>query len=193
MAPVVVMAMLYSREIIYFWTGNGAAAAWAENVFPLFVLGNALLAVGAFQSYLQYANGDISLNVKYNTVTTVISVPAIYYFAVKYGAVGAGGVWVAFRLVTLVFWTHFVHRLLAPGVHVKWMLVDVLAPSVLSAAFLFCVFFASDRYFPDDLLGALIYSGFLVLVAVALSCLVGFYKESKAFYGEFLERRGKVL
>jgi O-antigen/teichoic acid export membrane protein len=132
-APVTLVLALFPSEIIVLWTGNADAADWVEPVLPLFVLGNGLLAVGAFQYYLQFAHGKIGLHVKYNTVSAAISVPLIIYAAANHGVIGVGYVWLGFRVLSLLIWTPYVHKVFAPGVHLKWLFFDVL-PAVLVAA-----------------------------------------------------------
>ena len=149
-APVTLVISSFSEEVILIWTGDKSAASWAKPILPLFVLGNGLLAIGAFQYYLQYAHGKLRQHVVYNTISGGVAVPLIAYAAFYHGPIGVGWVWLALRFISLCAWTPYVHSLLAPGIHRKWIFIDVLPGVLISLAFqfLFSSLFADK--FPDS-------------------------------------------
>lgn len=118
--------VLYGESLVFAWTGNTAAAAWSADVLYWFALGHALLAITAFQFYLQTATGELRLHVVGSTLSALIQVPALYYGAIHYGAVGAGIAWCAVRFLFFAFWIPVVHRSVAPGMHGRWLAGDVL-------------------------------------------------------------------
>ena len=126
---------LYAEPLIYAWTGDREAAAWGSKVLIWFALGNGILALSAFQYYLQNAFGQLRLHVIGSTISALIQVPIIYYAAVNYGAEGAGIAWFSFRLVWFLWWTPIVHSRFVPGFHLSWMLRDIL-PIVITAVVL---------------------------------------------------------
>lgn len=123
---VALMIGLYAEPLIYAWTGDREAANWGAEVLIWFALGNGVLAIGAFQYYLQSAFGQLRLHVIGSTISAVIQVPLIYYAAVNYGAVGAGVAWFSFRVVWFLWWTPIVHSRFVPGFHLSWLLKDLL-------------------------------------------------------------------
>jgi len=123
---VALMIGLYAEQILFAWTGDRAAAAWGGNVLIWFALGNGILAIGAFQYYLQNAFGQLRLHVIGSTVSALIQLPIIYYAAVNYGAQGAGIAWFCFRLIWFLCWTPIVHRRYVRGFHFIWMRDDIL-------------------------------------------------------------------
>ncbi|MBV1916142.1 MAG: oligosaccharide flippase family protein [Pseudomonadales bacterium] len=117
---------LYAEQILFAWTGDRAAAAWGDDVLIWFALGNGILAIGAFQYYLQNAFGYLKLHVIGSTVSAVIQLPIIYFSAVHYGALGAGIAWFWLRLIWFLCWTPIVHRRFIPGFHLEWLRNDIL-------------------------------------------------------------------
>jgi O-antigen/teichoic acid export membrane protein len=118
---VALMIGLYAEPLLYAWTGDREAANWGAEVLLWFALGNGVLAIGAFQYYLQSCFGQLRLHVIGSTISAVIQVPLIYFAAVNYGAVGAGIAWFSFRTLWFLWWTPIVHSRFVPGFHLKWL------------------------------------------------------------------------
>ena len=116
-----------AKALIFLWTGNEDAAVWSEDVLFWFSLGNGILAVAAFQYYLQFAYGKLKLHVFGSTLSACVQVPIIAYAAFNYGALGAAMAWFGVRLFFFLFWVPVVHRAFAKGLHMQW-LVSAIAP-----------------------------------------------------------------
>lgn len=176
-APVALVIAFFPHQLILIWTGDVAAADWAEPVLPLFVVGNGLLAIGAFQYYLQFAHGKLRLHILYNTASAIISVPMIVYAAYHWGAIGIGYVWLVFRLLSLLFWTTYVHKVLAPSIRADWLLKDIMLPLLPCAGFLVAMLLLLQHHFP---LGRF-YGSFtlviLTLLAMGFAMLVAFFND----------------
>ena len=123
---VALMIGLYAEPLLYAWTGNLEAANWGSEVLLWFALGNGVLAIGAFQYYLQSCFGQLRLHVIGSTISAVVQVPLVYFAAVNYGAVGAGIAWFSFRTLWFIWWTPIVHHQFVPGFHLKWLFKDIL-------------------------------------------------------------------
>ncbi len=131
MLPLTGMIALFSTELLFAWTGDRKAAEWAGPILFWFALGNGILAISAFQYYLQFAHGKLRMHVIYNSISASIQIPVIVYVAFEYGALGVAMVWFAMRLISFVIWTPIVHNKFAPGIHWPWLLKDV-APILIS-------------------------------------------------------------
>ena len=129
---VSVMLGLYAEPLIYALTGDKEAAVWGANVLIWFALGNGILALSAFQYYLQNAFGQLRLHVIGSTISAFIQVPIIYFAATNYGAEGAGIAWFSFRLVWFLLWTPIVHNRFVPGLHLEWLFKDILPIAVIT-------------------------------------------------------------
>jgi len=158
---------LYAHALIFAWTGDSEAASWGSNILIWFSLGNGILAISAFQYYLQSAFGQLKLHVIGSTLSALIQVPIIYFASVNYGAEGAGLSWFGFRLIWFLGWTPIVHHRFAPGLHAKWLLGDIMPIAVITIGLAFCL----KVVFPMDLTD-LRYLLFLKLGSLGCSLLV---------------------
>ena len=123
---VALMIGLYAEQLLYAWTANYEVSIWGAEILFWFSLGNGVLAIGAFQYYLQIAFGQLRFHVIGSTISVLIQVPIIYYASINYGALGAGISWFSFRVLWFILWTPIVHRKFAPGFHLKWLFRDIL-------------------------------------------------------------------
>jgi hypothetical protein len=82
-----------------------------------------------------------------------LMVPAVLIAALRAGPVAVGLVWSSLNLGYLLVWTAVVHRRLAPGLHVPWLLKDIGA--VLLPAAVLALVLRSLLGWPADRLGAL--------------------------------------
>lgn len=131
---VSLMVGLYAETLIYAWTGDRQATEWGAKVLVWFALGNGILAIGAFQYYLQLAFGELKLHVIGSTVSALIQVPVIYYAAIRYGAEGAGLAWFSFRLIWFFVWTPIVHNHLVSGFHLEWLFKKIMPIIVVTVS-----------------------------------------------------------
>jgi O-antigen/teichoic acid export membrane protein len=125
-ASLSIMIAIFSEQLIYAWTGDKEIATWSKEILFWFALGNGVLAVLAFQYYLQVAHGKLRLHAIGATLSAIIDIPIIIYVVINYGALGAGMAWFGLRLIWFVVWTYIVHKQFAPGLHLKWLINDVL-------------------------------------------------------------------
>ena len=87
--PLAALIALHAHEMVYAWSGDEPAAQWSRSVLPWYSLGSAIMAVSAFQFYLQYAYGQMRLHVWYSVVSALITVPVMFLAIRYYGAFGA--------------------------------------------------------------------------------------------------------
>lgn len=139
MAPLSGVVALFGKELLYVWTGNSDAAQWAGPVLVWYMLGNGLATLLAYQYYLQYAMGEIRLNVYMNTVRTVLGAPVMIWAAYRYGALGTGMVWFLIQVICFVVWTPLIHHKLVPGLHRRWLWEDIAPVAACSAVGLLLV------------------------------------------------------
>ncbi|MEN8219712.1 MAG: hypothetical protein ABFS56_25850 [Pseudomonadota bacterium] len=133
MLPLTGMVAVFSTELLFAWTGDRKAAEWAGPILFWFALGNGILAIAAFQYYLQFAHGKLKMHVIYNSISASIQIPVMIYVAFEYGAMGVAMAWFFLRLISFIIWTPIVHHKFAPGIHWSWLFKDV-APIFVSTA-----------------------------------------------------------
>ncbi len=134
--PVVGVIGVYSYELLYSWTGNIEASLWGKDILFWYIMGNGILAIAAFQYYLQFAHGKLKMHVQYNTISALISIPLVIWSAYTYGAIGVAVVWFIFRLISFVVWVPIVHHKFAPGIHRNWILKDIMPVFLSTVIFL---------------------------------------------------------
>ncbi|RBQ30938.1 hypothetical protein CRU92_09580 [Arcobacter sp. FW59] len=127
----------YSYELLYSWTGNIQAAIWASPVLFWYSLGNGILAISAFQYYLQYAHGNLKYHIKFNTYFALVSLPIIYYSVSNYGAIGAGKAWFIIQLIGFIVWPTFIHAKFARGLHSNWLKKDIFPALLMSTLYVY--------------------------------------------------------
>lgn len=169
-APITLILSFYAEKVIVVWTGNYTAAEWIAPIMPLYIVGNGLMAILAFQYYLQYAYGKLSYHVKYNTFYAVFTIPIMIYAVLNYGAKGAGYVWLGSQLITILIWVPFIHHIFSPGLHLKWLIYDVLLPIVSALVFMSAFFLVFSDYFPSSRAMGVLFFILLALVSI-IFCL----------------------
>lgn len=115
-----------AQPILYFWTGDSVLAEKISPILQLYAMGNGLLAISAFPYYLQYARGNLNLHIIGNLILLLLLVPSVIYFATRYGAIGAGYIWLSLNALYFFIWVPLVHIKLEPGLHQQWIFKDVL-------------------------------------------------------------------
>ena len=133
---VVGIVSFYSYELLYSWSGNIEASVWAAPVLFWYSLGNGVLAILAFQYYLQFAYGNLKYHIGFNTYFPLIALPVVYYTVSTYGAIGAGFIWFMIQLIVFFVWPPFVHSKFAKGIHKDWIIKDILPSFLLTGLYL---------------------------------------------------------
>jgi len=129
----------FSYELLYSWTGDMDASVWASDVLRWYTLGNVILAISAFQYYLQYVYGNLSYHIKFNTIFPLIVLPVMFYFVSNYQAIGAAYTWFVIQLITFFIWPPFIHQKFIKGEHKKWLFQDIVPSVIFSSIFIFII------------------------------------------------------
>ncbi len=159
---IVGIIVFFSYELLYAWTGDIKASLWASNILVWYALGNAILAIVAFQYYLQFAYGNLKYHIYFNTYFPLVALPIVFYSVSSYGAIGAGVAWFVIQLITFFIWPPFIHRKFAKGIHLDWMLKDILPIFISTILYLYLIhFFTIDMNMNRGLI-------FLILILMGL-------------------------
>lgn len=137
--PLAAVIAFFSAELLFAWTGDRSAAEWAGPVLFWFALGNGVLAIGAFQFYLQFVHGNLKMHVIFNSIIAAVQIPLIIFAAYTYGVMAVAVTWFVLRLISFVIRTYVVHRKFAPGIHRSWLLDDIGPSFVMTAVLLVVV------------------------------------------------------
>lgn len=143
-----IVLAVFGQPVLYVWTGDVELSEKAAPILQLYALGNAVLTLGAFPYYLQYAKGNLKYHLIGNLGTALFLIPAIIVAAKKYGAIGAGWVWFSLQLFYLIIWVSFVHSRIEPDMTVLWyqkFLPSVLAVSMVVWLMSYFIVFSEQR------------------------------------------------
>ncbi len=176
MIPLTGMVAVFGEELMYAWTGNLAAAQWAAPILFWYMVGIAFLTFTSYQYYLQYAFGDLRLNLRVSTVQAVLGAPLIAWSAYRYGAMGTALSTCAVQVVTFAAYPPVVQRRLVPGLYGAWMRQDLL-PIAACALVTLAVLYGLGRHWVVglgrlEIFLALSAMGLCVMAAAALGSSV---------------------
>jgi O-antigen/teichoic acid export membrane protein len=174
---VVTVISLFSYELLYAWTGNKEAAEWSEQILVWYVIGSGILAIGAFQYYLQYAYGELKYHIRINTIFPIIALPIIFFSVESYGALGASIAWFSIQLVSFIFWPAFIHNKFAKGHHKDWLFKDIFPSVLMSSIFVVVINTINPDLLSYGRLGIFLVLGVVGMVLL-LSCAL-MYKEAR--------------
>jgi len=143
----IILAAL-AKPVLYVWTGDTVLAEKAAPILQLYALGNAILTLGAFPYYLQYAKGNLRLHFIGNLITAILLIPVIIWAAKNYGAIGAGWAWLLMQFFYLLLWVSYVHKIIEPNINFQWFkcfLPSVGSTTIVSYAFIHFMNFSELR------------------------------------------------
>ncbi len=126
--PVAFVLAFFSYEILFIWTRSAVTAGAASPIVSILVIGMALNALMTLPYALQLSHGWTSIGLRINMFLIVTLVPAIYFMATSYGAVGAAFVWIALNGIYMIIGVPFTHRRLLRGEMGRWFIEDIIPP-----------------------------------------------------------------
>lgn len=191
LAPVVIVVALYPFELVNAWTGNIEAAKWTQAILPLFIVGNGLIALTSFPSYIQYAHGNLKINIIFNTVTTIFFIPIMYYAATHYGPIGAGYAWVAFRAGSLLALSIIVHNRFAKTITIRWLVRDIATPIATVAVLSYIWIYLTDGNLPERSAYVFLSLGLIIGGLSILAIVMNFPKESMSAVKKLIRQTTK--
>ena len=118
--PLAAVLTMFSTDILQVWTRNGEVARNAGPIAALLVIGSALNGLMSLPYALQLAYGWTSIGLRITTFLTIVIVPAIWFMATSYGAVGAASVWVGLNCIYMAIGVPLTHRRLLKGQAWRW-------------------------------------------------------------------------
>jgi O-antigen/teichoic acid export membrane protein len=122
---VVAIIAMYSKELLYAWTGNMVASEWGGNILKWYALGNGIAAVSTMLYYLQHSHGNLKYHIKASTFFGVIQISCMIYAVYFYSAIGAAFTYFILQLLVFICWSAFVHNKFLVGYHFKWLIQNM--------------------------------------------------------------------
>ena len=126
--PAGAVLALFSGQLVFLWTRDPQMVGHTALLITLLAIGNVLHGLMYLPYALQLAFGWTRLALVTNVVSVVVLLPAIYFSALRWGAVGAAAVWIAVNVGYIAVSIQYMHRRLLGGEERNWYLQDVAKP-----------------------------------------------------------------
>ena len=129
-AAISVVLMVFSRDVLYLWTGDAATAAKVAVPLSILVAGTALNGLMTLPYALQLAHGWTRLTAGANLVALILGIPFCIWAVGHYGIIGAACLWFGINLGFVAISIPLMHRRFMRGEMGKWYLQDMLPPFI---------------------------------------------------------------
>ncbi|MHB8424934.1 MAG: oligosaccharide flippase family protein [Gammaproteobacteria bacterium] len=133
-AAISVVLMVFSRDVLYLWTGDAATAAKVAVPLSILVAGTALNGLMTLPYALQLAYGWTRLTAGANLVALILGIPFCIWAVGHYGIIGAACLWFGINLGFVAIGIPLMHRRYMRGEMGKWYLQDMLPPFIAAVA-----------------------------------------------------------
>ncbi len=130
-ATALVLAF-FSEQVLLAWTGNPKLSEEIALVLSLYAIGNCILTLRAFTYYIQFAKGDLKLHLIGSIINILFIVPTLILATLKYGVLGAAYTWLGTNIIFFLLWVPIIHKRLVKGLHINWLLNDIIPIAMLS-------------------------------------------------------------
>ncbi|NPT46113.1 hypothetical protein GNZ12_33300 [Paraburkholderia sp. 1N] len=136
--PVAMIFAIAPDVVLRLWSATAPSTPEAWRILQCYAVGNACTAIAELAFLVQYAQGNLSLQIRGNVAFLIILVPAVFIGSRNDGAVGVAYAWLALSLFRVLVWVSIVHRTFLPGINVRWyrgMVARVAATGLVGFAF----------------------------------------------------------
>lgn len=184
--PVALTMVLFSRDVLWVWTGDPVLADRSAPLLRLLALGTLLNAFMHIPYQTQLAYGWTGLAVRANAIAVAVLLPAIVISVPEHGAIAAAWIWCLLNAGYVVLVPHFMHDRLLKGEKWQWYWHIVLKPAAISTF----VLLSLRPLFPSAESGRLAGAIFLTLAATLgfLTALGGARVTRLCFFGHPLRK-----
>jgi O-antigen/teichoic acid export membrane protein len=133
MGSAAIVLIVFAGVVLRLWTGNPDLAENVSHLLQVMTFGTLLNGLMGIPYQMQLAHGWTGLTIRINTAAVAVLVPAIFYVAPRYGAIGAAWIWVALNVGYLIIGIFLMHRRLLQSEKWHWYGQDVALPLAAAA------------------------------------------------------------
>lgn len=126
--PAGLFLTIFSKEFMFFWTGNQTVAQNTYQLISVLAIGSMLLAIMYIPYALQLAFSWTSLALYFNILSIIILIPSMIWLTKIYGALGACFVWLILNAAYVLGMIQLMHRHILPNDKLVWYRDDVGKP-----------------------------------------------------------------
>ncbi len=127
--PVLILS-IFSKEIIFIWSGNIDLAQNVAPILSVFAIGVYLNGLMYMPAQLQLAHGWVGLSIKTNIFAVAFLVPGLFWIIPRYGALGSSWIWVILNLGYVLFAIPFMHQKILTSEKWNWYFFDLFLPTI---------------------------------------------------------------
>ena len=122
--PALAVVALYSRDILFVWTGNADISQRAHWPLVFLFAGNAINGLMNAPYALQLASGWPGLALVSNVIAVVVLAPVTWFLAMNYGPAGGAAAWLLLNICFIMIAPQIMHRRLLTGEMFNWYVRD---------------------------------------------------------------------
>ncbi len=123
---------LFTKDFIIIWTNSIVIANTIENATKVLLIGGVFLSFQYMPYYLAIANGHTRTNVRLGIMALICTVPALVFFVVQYGLIGATYTWLIMNVVVFICLGYIIISIFLLDEFRKWLIYDTLIPLGIS-------------------------------------------------------------
>lgn len=127
--PVALTMVLFSRDVLWVWTGDPVLADRSAPLLSLLALGTLLNAFMHIPYQTQLAYGWTGLAVRANAIAVAVLLPAIVISVPDHGAIAAAWIWCLLNAGYVALVPHFMHDKVLKGEKRVWYARSVIWPT----------------------------------------------------------------
>jgi O-antigen/teichoic acid export membrane protein len=132
-ASTSVVLAIFSKDVVYLWTGDADTAAKVAAPLSILAVGTALNGLLNLPYALQLAHGWTRLTVMLNLAALALGIPFCIWAVGLYGINGAALVWLGINICFVAVGLPLMHRRLLRGELAAWCAKDVIPPFIGAA------------------------------------------------------------
>lgn len=127
--PVASVMAFFSKDIIFFWTGNETLSSHSAGIVSILIVGNAINGLMNLPYALQLSFAWLKLTIYQTLISLVFLIFFIFWGVTSYGPIGAAYAWLALSLYSLLVTVYIMHRRLLKGEMSRWYIDSVFIPA----------------------------------------------------------------
>jgi O-antigen/teichoic acid export membrane protein len=149
--PIGFTLIFFAKEILLLWTKNLVLAENTAPILKVFAVGSMCNCMMWMPYFFMLAKGNTRYTIYQNTIASIILVPLLFWWATKYGALGASYVWLSVNAGYVLISIPIFHRLYMKQELGNWY-KDISLPLISSVALAMIAKYCQIKFAPNPTL-----------------------------------------
>jgi len=130
--PIGFTFLLFSEEILMFWTNNSTLTLNTSPILRVFTIGTICNCLMWMPYYVMLAKGNTRFTIIQNIIAAAILVPMLFILTSRFGIYGASFVWMIVNVGYIIISIPIFHYLFLKGELMTWYFKDIATPLIIS-------------------------------------------------------------